>query len=97
MSVLREDILKESVIYQDIIEQGLQRGMQQGIVQGIHVGKAEMLVNILNYRFQDFSLEDERHIVSLNSMQLDSLSLAILDFHQLADLETWLQKNPYKM
>ena len=97
MSVLREDILKESVIYQDIIDQGLQRGMQQGIVQGIHVGKAEMLVNILKHRFQDFSLVDERHIVTLNSMQLDSLSLAILDFHQLSDLQVWLEKNPYKM
>lgn len=109
MSVLREDILKESVIYQDIIEQGLKRGMQQGmqqgiqqgmqqgLVQGIHVGKAEMLINILKHRFQDFSSEDERHIASLNSMQLDSLSLAVLDFHQLSDLQIWLEKNPYKM
>ena len=101
MSVLREDILKESVIYQDIIEQGLkqgvQQGVQQGIVQGIHVGKAEMLINILKHRFQDFSSEDERHIISLNSMQLDSLSLAVLDFHQLSDLQIWLEKNPYKM
>ncbi len=105
MSVLREDILKESVIYQDIIDQGLQRGLQQGIVQGmeqgmeqgIHVGKAEMLVNILKHRFQDFSSEDERHLIALNSMQLDSLSLAVLDFHQLSDLEIWLEKNPYKM
>ena len=93
MSILREDILKESVIYQDIIDQGLQRGMQQGI----HVGKAEMLINMLKHRFQNFSSEDERQITSLNSMQLDSLSLAVLDFHQLSDLQIWLEKNPYKM
>ena len=97
MSVLREDILQESSIYQDIIQQGLQRGRQQGMQQGMHAGKAETLVHILKHRFGALSAEDESQIAALNLEQLDNLSLALLDFQQLADLESWLAQHSYQM
>ena len=93
MNALREDILQESSIYQDIIQQGLQRGMQQGL----QTGKAETLVQMLKHRFANLSVEDEGQITGLNLEQLDKLSLALLDFQQPSDLETWLAQNSYQM
>lgn len=31
---LREALMRESVIYQDILQEGLQKGLQQGLQQG---------------------------------------------------------------
>lgn len=93
MNALREDILQESSIYQDIIQQGLQQGMQQGMQQG----KAEMLIHILKHRFEKLSAEDESQITALNLEQLDKLSIALLDFHQVSDMEIWLAQNSYQM
>ena len=93
MNALREDILQESSIYQDIIQQGLQQGMQQGMRQG----KAEMLIHILKHRFENLSAEDESQITALNLEQLDKLSIALLDFHQVSDMEIWLAQNSYQM
>ncbi|MBD2448054.1 Rpn family recombination-promoting nuclease/putative transposase [Nostoc sp. FACHB-152] len=36
--ILRSDIMRESVIYQDILQQGLKEGFEQGIEQGIEQG-----------------------------------------------------------
>ena len=93
MNALQEDILQESSIYQDIIQQGLQQGMQQGMRQG----KAEMLIHILKHRFENLSAEDESQITALNLEQLDKLSIALLDFHQVSDMEIWLAQNSYQM
>ncbi|BAY99456.1 hypothetical protein NIES37_34390 [Tolypothrix tenuis PCC 7101] len=46
--ILRSDIMRESVIYQDILQEGLKEGIEQGIVQGIEQKAQEVAKNMLN-------------------------------------------------
>ncbi|MEH2323703.1 MAG: Rpn family recombination-promoting nuclease/putative transposase [Nostoc sp.] len=46
--ILRSDIMRESVIYQDILQEGLAQGLEQGIEQGIEQKTQEIAVNMLN-------------------------------------------------
>ena len=39
LTILSEDIVKESSVYEMIIERGMERGMEQGMEQGIEQGK----------------------------------------------------------
>ena len=97
MNALREDILQESSVYQYIIQQGLQEGRQQGMQQGMQQGKAETLIRLLKHRLANLSVEDEGLVAALNLEQLDKLTIALLDFHQVSDLEHWLAQNSYQM
>lgn len=101
MNALREDILQESSVYQYIIQQGLQQGVQQGMQQGrqqgMQQGKAETILHLLKHRFGSLSEADEHQVTALNLEQLDKLTVALLDFQQLSDLEGWLANNSYQM
>ena len=60
LTLIPEDIVKESSVYQMIIERGMERGMEQGIEQGIEQGKQlgakestiENILDLLDQRFQ---------------------------------------------
>ncbi|MDJ0671041.1 MAG: hypothetical protein PX636_08635, partial [Microcystis sp. M53598_WE2] len=39
--ILRSDIMRESVIYQDILEEGEEKGLQKGRQEGLQEGKEE--------------------------------------------------------
>ncbi len=60
LTILSEDIVKESSVYEMIIERGMERGMEQGIEQGIEQGKQlgakestiENILDLLDQRFQ---------------------------------------------
>jgi predicted transposase YdaD len=90
--------MKDSVIYQDILEQGLQtvvqQGIQQGIEQGQRHGEAALVLRQLQRRFGLVGNELEAHIRSLSIEQLEALGEDLLDFGQLEDLMSWLARNP---
>ena len=80
-TVLREEIMRESVIYQDIKEQGIQEG------------QASLILSLLKYRINDIESKDEARINSLSIEQLKALGKALLDFSSRDDLLAWLTNN----
>ncbi|MFM6875361.1 MAG: Rpn family recombination-promoting nuclease/putative transposase, partial [Microcystis panniformis] len=85
--LLRKDIMKESVIYQEIWSEGLQEGRQEGRQEG----EANLVLRLLNRRVGDISPELLPNIRSLDLEQLENLGEALLDFQSLQDLEEWLE------
>ncbi len=91
--ILREEIMKESVIYQDLIEQGLQQGLQRGIQQGVQEGEAALIVRQLKRRIGGVNAAQEASIRLLSVEQLEALGEALLDFTQPDELMKWLERN----
>lgn len=85
--LLRKDIMKESVIYQEIWSEGLQEGRQEGRQEG----EANLVLRQLNRRVGDISPELLPNIRSLDLEQLENLGEALLDFQSPQDLEQWLE------
>ncbi|MEH2002373.1 MAG: Rpn family recombination-promoting nuclease/putative transposase [Nostoc sp.] len=46
--ILRSDIMRESVIYQDILQKGLAQGLEQGLEQGIEQKAQEIAIKMIN-------------------------------------------------
>jgi predicted transposase/invertase (TIGR01784 family) len=88
-----EEIMRESVTYQEIVQRGLQQGLQQGLLQG----KVETLLQMLRHQYGELSAATETRISALPAEALDKLIISVLDFHELQDLETWLENHSYKM
>ena len=49
--LFREEIMQESVIYQDILQKGLQQGLQQGVERGKKKEALELVLRLLTRRF----------------------------------------------
>jgi predicted transposase YdaD len=96
--ILREEIMRESVIYQEIKaegkEEGLQQGLQQGMQQGMQRGEATLALRLLNRRLGQISATIEEQIRQLPVEQLENLGEALLDFESESDLLNWLGRIP---
>jgi predicted transposase/invertase (TIGR01784 family) len=79
---LREELMRESPIYQEIIQAGVQRGKQDTVMRQ------------LTRRIGTVSPPSQAQIQNLSIEQLDALSEALLDFSDATDLTTWLQSQP---
>jgi predicted transposase YdaD len=79
--LLSEDIMQESVIYQDI----LQKGKQQEAFQVINI--------LLNRRFNKVNQSLIDRVRVLSTEQLENLAGAFVDFTQVSDLEAWLNQH----
>ncbi|WP_373526369.1 Rpn family recombination-promoting nuclease/putative transposase [Nostoc sp.] len=75
---LREDIMQESVIYQDILQKGEQREAFR------------FLNRLLNRRFGDIEPSIIEQVRVLSVEQLEVLGEAFLDFSSVEDLVAWL-------
>ena len=84
----REEIMRESVIYQDILQQGVQQGRQEGRQEG----EVALITRQLTRRLGDVdSLLIER-IRGLSTLVLEELGVALLDFSNTADLMAWFEQ-----
>lgn len=83
--LLREDIMKESVIYQEIEAQGKQKGRQE---EGVN-----LILRQLNRRIGGISIQFSQRIQRLSVEQLENLGEALLDFSSAEDLEQWLKSS----
>ena len=72
--VLRTEIMRESVIYQDIKTEG----------------EVSFALRLLKHKFGSLSPELESRISVLSLAQLDALANSILEFSKLDDLRAWL-------
>jgi predicted transposase YdaD len=89
---LKEEIMQESVIYQDIVQKSERRGEQRGELRGELRGEQRAIIRQLNRRFGEIDASLVDHIKTLPVEKLDDLAEALLDFFQVADLVTWLNQ-----
>ncbi len=79
--LLRNDIMKESVIYQEINAEGRQQG------------EANLILRLLKRRIGEVSPQLCQKIQSLSIEQLENLGEALLDFQSTDDLEKWFNNS----
>ena len=87
--ILREEIMRESVIYQDIVE----KATAQGKAEGIKEEAVSLVLRQLKRRLGEISTEEESEITGLSVEQLEALGEALLDFSSHDDLSAWLANN----
>ncbi len=75
--------MRESVIYQDIIQKGLQQGRQEG--------ELAVILRQLTRRIGTVEPEMQQRLRQLSTTQLEDLAEALLDFSGTTDLENWLR------
>ena len=74
-------------------EEGLQQGLQQGLQEGKKEGETTLLLLLLQKRMGMVSEAITHQIKDLSLAQLESLAVALLDFHTEADLKAWFDAN----
>jgi predicted transposase YdaD len=97
----REGIMRESVIYQEILQEGEQVGEQRGRTEGIAEGEQSgavkearsLILRLLSRRVGTVSPELQLQITVLSLSQLEALGEALLDFTDAGDLVRWLLEN----
>jgi predicted transposase/invertase (TIGR01784 family) len=81
--ILRRDIMQQSVIYQDILQEGEQTGaLKQG---------QSLILRLLVRRIGEVSPEMRSQIQALSLPQLEALGEALLDFTKPDDLHEWIR------
>jgi predicted transposase YdaD len=88
----REEIMRESVIYQDILQQGLQQGRQEGRQEGKQEGEVDLITRQLTRRLGEINSLLIERIRELSLEQLEELGVALLDFSSAADLMAWFDQ-----
>ncbi|MBW4507630.1 MAG: DUF4351 domain-containing protein [Scytonematopsis contorta HA4267-MV1] len=82
--LLREDIMQESVIYQDILQKGKQEGKQEEALG--------LCLSLLDERFGKLDSSIIARVQVLNKEQLEALCRALLRISLITDLEVWLDQ-----
>jgi predicted transposase/invertase (TIGR01784 family) len=85
--LFREELMRESVIYQDI----LQKGVAQGQQTGKQIGESAVIIRLLTLRFGAIAPDLLESIRALSIPELDQLVEAQLEFSSVEDLVTWLE------
>ena len=95
-------IMRESVIYQEILEEGIQQGRQEGIQQGRQEGQLEgkqqealaFIMRQLRRRVGIIETKVQEQIRGLSVSKLEDLGEDLLDFSTVEDVINWLDNNP---
>ena len=84
--------MRESVIYQEILQEGVQQGRQEGVQQGKQEGELALIMRMLARRFGSVDAQLQERLQKLSIPQLEELGEALLDFSQPTDLVAWLDE-----
>ncbi len=84
--LIRSDVMQESVIYQDILAEGLATGRAQGVAQGMVATMSRQLSRKLGV----LPIDLQTQISALGIDRLEALSDALFDLNSLDELTTWL-------
>ncbi|AFY48880.1 hypothetical protein Nos7524_3077 [Nostoc sp. PCC 7524] len=87
--LLSEEMMQESVIYQDI----LQKGEKQGEKKGERKEALRFLQRLLSRRFGEIDSSIIEQLRILSTEQLEVLGEEFLDFANVSDLVAWLEQN----
>lgn len=85
--LFREGVMRESVIYQDILEEGRQEGLEEGRQEG----ERRLVLRLLACRLGAVPGQMQAQIEMLSLEQLEALGEALLDFSDSTELEQWLK------
>jgi predicted transposase/invertase (TIGR01784 family) len=88
--LFREELMRESVVYQRILREGREQGLRQGREQGRREERLEIVLRQLQRRLGSLDPEVRQQIQALPLERLDALTDALLDFEQPSDLDNWL-------
>jgi predicted transposase/invertase (TIGR01784 family) len=91
--VFQEGIMRESVIYQEILQEGETKGKIEGEIRGKFEGELSLVLRLLSRRIGSISSNTQAQIQSLSLPQIEALGEALLDFSTPDDLTQWLQAN----
>ncbi|WGV23388.1 DUF4351 domain-containing protein [Halotia branconii] len=91
--LLSEDMMQESVIYQDILLKGERQGEQKGEKKGEQREALRFLQRQLNRRFGEIDSSIIERLRVLSTEQLEVLGEEFLDFANVSDLVAWLEQN----
>jgi predicted transposase YdaD len=80
--------LKQTRVYQEAKEEGVQIGRQEGV----QLGEAKLLIRQLSRRFGTLSLSQQERIAALSLEDLERLGEAFLDWQSTADFPDWLRE-----
>jgi predicted transposase YdaD len=95
--------LKQTRVYQEAKEEGVQIGRQEGVQigrqegvqigrqEGVQLGEAKLLIRQLSRRFGTLSPSQQERIVALPLAELERLGEALLDWQSPEDLPDWLR------
>ncbi|MGB3205886.1 MAG: DUF4351 domain-containing protein [Crinalium sp.] len=83
-NVLSQEIMRESVIYQEIEAGGIEKGLQQEALS--------FVLRLLKRRLGEVKPELQTQIQGLGVQQLEELEEALLDFQSESDLVAWFEK-----
>lgn len=83
----QEDIMQESVVYNQIIEKGIQQGIQQRKNSEI-----QLLIRQLTRRFGNIDSQLQEKIKGLSFEELENLAVDLFDFNNESDLISWLEE-----
>jgi predicted transposase YdaD len=86
--LLREDIMQESVIYQDILQKGEEKGEQKGEKKEAF----SFCLRLLNQRFGELDSSIIERVRVLSVDQLEDLGVALLNISQTSDFLAWLDE-----
>jgi predicted transposase/invertase (TIGR01784 family) len=97
--LFRRDIMRESVIYQEILQEGRQEGREEGRQEGRQEGREEgrqaqlkLILRLLQHQLHGLSPTLQAQVEALPLSQLTGLGEASLDFRNETDLVAWLDK-----
>ena len=82
---LSEDIMQESVIYQDIEQKGERKGEKKG--------KLSFCMLLLNERFGELESSIVEKVEVLSVENLEALGVALFNISEIDGLTTWLEEN----
>jgi predicted transposase/invertase (TIGR01784 family) len=83
--LFREDIMRESVIYQEIFETGEQQGEQRALQR-----EKILILRLITIKVGELPQELRSSVELLSIDRLEALGEALLDFNSLQDLQNWL-------
>ncbi|MFB2938066.1 DUF4351 domain-containing protein [Aerosakkonemataceae cyanobacterium BLCC-F154] len=89
--LFREKTMRESVIYQEILQEGRQEGLQEGRQEGFQQEAFALIVRLLTRKFGTIDEGIRSHLSTLPVALLEDLAEALLDFNSIADLPIWLE------
>jgi predicted transposase YdaD len=101
---LREADITKTRFYQEVLQigrregeqSGLQIGRREGEQFGLQIGEANMVIRQLTRRCGRLTTPQTKKVRSLALPQLELLGEALLDFKNVADLESWFKATAVK-
>jgi predicted transposase/invertase (TIGR01784 family) len=89
--LFRRDIMRESVIYQEILQEGEQKGREEGREEG-RQAQLKLVLRLLQRQLHELDPALQAQVEALPLSQLTDLGEASLDFGSEADLANWLNQ-----